>query len=560
MSNAHTASSADRDLEVYDAEGLSVETEDGPQTVTSGPGAPVEQTNPLGRHVTLATAVFLNCSQMIGVGVFSVPGVVLKGTGSIGLALILWLLVPLIAFAGLTIYNELASMFPNRSGGEVVFLEQAYPSPRFLVPISFAVTAILLSFSATASIVFAQYTLNAFDIERTPFRQNALAIGIVCLSACCVILSTKFSLKAMNAITFVKVLTLIGLALVGIAVLLGLTPVDNPYSNFDNPFEGSTNSVNAIALSIVKVNFSFVGWTNTFSVLSEIRSKDPARTARRAGYISLGLIAVLFFLINVAYIAAVPKDDIKNSGQLVAALFFDRVFGHSIARKLLPVTIALSCLGNILAVQVGRARVIREIARQGILPWADVIASTKPFGTPAVPVLIQVGLTIFVLVAPPAEDAFSFLLDLASYPNLIFGAATAFSIWIFRSRRKAAGLPSPPFKAWNLVVFVQLANCVFLLVMPWVPPPGGQGDVSFWYATYCVAGLALLGFCGLYYYVWIILLPRIGQYELVQETVQLDGGGLTNVLVRRYKAIRDNERSPLLMPIPSNGQIGQNPL
>lgn len=36
-------------------------------------------------------------------------------------------------------------MFPNRSGAEVVYLEQAYPKPKFLVPVSFAVTTVLLS-------------------------------------------------------------------------------------------------------------------------------------------------------------------------------------------------------------------------------------------------------------------------------------------------------------------------------------------------------------------------------------------------------------------------------
>ena len=47
--------------------------------------------------------------------------------------------------AALAVYTELASMFPNRSGAEVVYLEQAYPRPRFLVPVSFAVTTVLLS-------------------------------------------------------------------------------------------------------------------------------------------------------------------------------------------------------------------------------------------------------------------------------------------------------------------------------------------------------------------------------------------------------------------------------
>jgi hypothetical protein len=34
---------------------------------------------------------------------------------------------------------------PTRSGGEVVFLEQAYPRPRFFVPVTFAISTVLLS-------------------------------------------------------------------------------------------------------------------------------------------------------------------------------------------------------------------------------------------------------------------------------------------------------------------------------------------------------------------------------------------------------------------------------
>jgi hypothetical protein len=50
-----------------------------------------------------------------------------------------------ISEAGLLLYVELAGMFPNRSGAEVVYLEQAYPRPRFFVPTVFAISAVLLS-------------------------------------------------------------------------------------------------------------------------------------------------------------------------------------------------------------------------------------------------------------------------------------------------------------------------------------------------------------------------------------------------------------------------------
>lgn len=45
-------------------------------------------------------------------------------------------------------YLEFASYFPNRSGSEVVYLEQAYPRPKYFFPIAFAVQTVILSFSS----------------------------------------------------------------------------------------------------------------------------------------------------------------------------------------------------------------------------------------------------------------------------------------------------------------------------------------------------------------------------------------------------------------------------
>jgi len=54
--------------------------------------------------------------------------------------------------ASLLTFAELASMFPNRAGAEVVYLEQAYTRPRYLVSVTYAVTAVLISFVLHRSI------------------------------------------------------------------------------------------------------------------------------------------------------------------------------------------------------------------------------------------------------------------------------------------------------------------------------------------------------------------------------------------------------------------------
>lgn len=67
----------------------------------------------------------------------------------------------------------------------------------------------------------------------------------------------------------------------------------------------------------------------------------------------------------------------------------------------------------------------------------------------------------------------------------------AVGLYLVRYRRKRAYLPEPEFKAWNVLVVFNVLVQAYLVVMPWYPPVGGKGDVSFWYGTYCVTGVAM---------------------------------------------------------------------
>lgn len=502
----------------------------------------------MGYEVTLLSSVMLNLGQILGAGIYSVPGVILNSVGSIGLLFSFWLLAPLFALGGLMVYSEYASMFPKRSGAQVVYLEQAYPRPQFLVPVTFAVTSVLLSFGATNSIVFAQYALTIFDIPITSSRQTIIAVAVCAVGVAFVALSTKWSLRAVNFLTGLKVLSLVFLVFTGALVLGGFTHIRDPFANFRSPFSGSTTNPNSLATALVKTNFAFSGWQNAFNIIGEVHTRDPGRTVRKAGFLSLLLATCLFFFVNVAYVAAVPKDEISNSGQLIAALFFQHVFGEGFTAKILPIMVALSCFGNIIASTVGQARILREVARQGLLPYSSFFASTKPFGTPLAPLCLRYLLTAVVIVALPAQDAFNFLVDLSSYPNLVFNAATAIGLWLLRRRRMLTGLAPPKYRAKNIYVFLYLLSAVFLLIMPWVPPETGHGDVSFWYATYCVVGLGILALCGVYYWLWIVVLPWLGEYTIVEEVEQLEGGALTTRLTRKhYSSADDGEQQPLIV-------------
>lgn len=112
-------------------------------------------------------------------------------------------------------------------------------------------------------------------------------------------------------------------------------------------------------------------------------------------------------LCNVAYFAAVPKADILTAKTTTASLFFTAVFGSQ-AAKGLNILVILSAFGNLVTVLIGQSRLIREIGRQGVLPYPKFWVTTKPFGTPIGPYMLKWAMTVLMIVAPPAGDAFDF--------------------------------------------------------------------------------------------------------------------------------------------------------
>jgi hypothetical protein len=115
-------------------------------------GAPVETNSPLGYNAGPFFIIFLNVGKMIGTGVYSTPSSILKGTGSVGLSMIWWALGFVTSATSLAVYLEYMAYFPNRSGSEVVYLEQAFPRPRYFFPTTFAFQAVVLSFSSSNAI------------------------------------------------------------------------------------------------------------------------------------------------------------------------------------------------------------------------------------------------------------------------------------------------------------------------------------------------------------------------------------------------------------------------
>ncbi|KAF8706004.1 Amino acid permease, partial [Rhizoctonia solani] len=517
------------------------ESEDTGQELTAL--VPIEETSPLGYNVNFFNATLMNTSAMIGMGIFSTPSFILKSVGSVGLLISLYLLVPLITLAGLMVYIELTSMCGHkRSGAEVVYLEEAYPKPRFLLPTAFALVTALLSHAGVSSTVFAKHVLHGYDIEATPFRQRSIAIAMSTVAIWVCLFSNKWALRVNGIAAFFKIGCLVLISVTGLACLFGWTPVPNS-GNLRRPFDGSLYEANPFATSIVKVLYNFVGWNSILGLMAEVKGRHPVRTIQKAGITSVLITAFLFITTLLSFSIVLTKEELMNADEVLGAIFLRKVYGDTVATKLFPIFIGISTFGGIVSVTLYYGRMLREAGRQGMLPFATFWSRIGRFKTPYGPVLLKWALAVFLIIVTPAHDTVVFLIDLASYPALVFSLLVGCGVWILRHRRERLGLPEHAYKAPDFVVAVYVLQSIALLIMPWIPPKGGSkgGDVGFFYATYCVVAL-----CGFYYWVRFCALPQWLGYDLVEETISLPGGVKVMVLKKVYKESTESQEEPLL--------------
>ncbi|CAE6410754.1 unnamed protein product [Rhizoctonia solani] len=507
--------------------------------------APIEETSPLGYNVSFVNATLMNTSAMIGMGIFSTPSFILRSVGSVGMLIVLYMLVPLITLAGLMVYIEMTSMCGHkRSGAEVVYLEEAYPKPRFLLPTAFALITALLSHAGVSSTVFAKHVLDGYDIEVTPTRQKSIAIAMTTVAIWVCLFSNKWALRVNGVAAFFKVGCLILISMTGLATLLGWTSVPNS-GNLKHPFDGSLYEANPLATSAVKVLYNFVGWNSILGLMAEVKGRHPIRTIQRAGIASVLIAAFLFIATLLSFSVVLTKEELINANEVLGAMFLRKVYGDTVATKVFPLFIGISTFGGIVSVTLYYGRMLREAGRQGMLPFSTFWSRVGRFKTPYGPVLLKWALAVLLIIITPAKDTVVFLIDLASYPALVFSLLIGCGVWILRRRRQQLGLPEHTYRASNLVVLVYVLQSVALLIMPWIPPKDG-GDVGFFYATYCVVAVLLLLLCGLYYWIRFCALPEWLGYELVEEMVSFPGGVKVMALKKVYKENLEAQEEPLL--------------
>lgn len=123
--------------------------------------------------------------------------------------------------------------------------------------------------------------------------------------------------------------------------------------------------------------------------------------------------------------------------------------------------------------------------------------------------------------------------SLISYPLSIVNVFVSGGlIYIYLNRSRFPSW-SPGIKATlPVTIFFFLSN-VYLAIAPYIPPDAGESvykDLP--YYLHCVVAIGIFAVGALYYVGWAIVLPRIGKYTLIKETVVGSDGWSRSIFVR----------------------------
>jgi APA family basic amino acid/polyamine antiporter len=188
--------------------------------------------------------------------------------------------------------------------------------------------------------------------------------------------------------------------------------------------------------------YCYLGWNVAGYIASEIA--DPVRTLPRIMIGGTACVALVYLLLNLVYLYALPVTTLAEPPVLpVAEKAAAALWGPTVARWLAAL-LAVSIAGAVSAMVWAGPRVTWAMARDGVLtPW---LARLHPrTHVPVRAIVLQSGWASLLILTGTFEQ-------LVVYSGVVLAAFTALTVGtIFRLRHKAPHLIRPyrvPFYPW----------------------------------------------------------------------------------------------------------------
>jgi APA family basic amino acid/polyamine antiporter len=266
----------------------------------------------LKRSLTLPLLLFYGLGTVLGAGIYVLIGEV---AGAAGMASVwAFLLAGGVAAVTAASYAELSTRFPN-SAGAALYAEQAFASRILTLSVGFAVILTGIVSAATMSRGFAGYLQVLWEVP-----EAAAIIVLVLAMTALVAWGIKESVTVVAVITCIEIgglLLVVGLSGEAWAALPQRAP---ELFSFNMEFSG-------LIVGTVLAFYAFIGFEDMVNVAEEV--KDPRRNMPRAIFITLLLAAILYVLVAITALLALPLETLAGHKAPLAAVLEQRGPGYS---------------------------------------------------------------------------------------------------------------------------------------------------------------------------------------------------------------------------------------
>ena len=330
----------------------------------------------LRRDIGFAGSAFLSFNGVVGAGIFALPATLYAQFGlfSPWLFPLFGLLVLLVAAP----FARVAACFPV-SGGPVVYTAGFGPLVSFQTGWLYYV-ARMTALAANANVLVAYLAAFWAPLESGIGRAAAILALVAGLTAVNIV-GVRRAIRLLDALTLLKALPLLGMALAGLIV--AAEPLRWP---------AALPAIGEIEVAALLVLYAFVGFEN--SVVPAGETADARRTIPRALLLTLCGTALLYFLVQLAYVA-VMAPGAAGDAPMVA---FGAAVAGTAGAALLTAAAIFSLAGNLSASMTSSPRATFALAERDMLPrWFGVVSAR--FHTPANSILFMGTVTALLAVS-----------------------------------------------------------------------------------------------------------------------------------------------------------------
>jgi amino acid transporter len=437
------------------------------------------------KSLTVFDACTMIVGLIVGAGIFGTPPTVAGAMGDEYSMLAVWVAGGVFSIIGALCYAELVTAFPS-AGGEYHFIQRAYGRSLAFLYGWARMTVIVAGSIAVFAYLFGDYMSRVYSFGE---YSSAIWAGLIVM----VLTAVNYRGIEEGRITqnIFTVLEVSGLLLIIVAGLLLAAPPAPPPVAVAGAAAGGDPWYMGVGLgtAMLFVLLTYGGWNDAAYISAEVKGE---RNMVRALLIAISVVAVLYVLVNLAYVKGLGLHAMARSNA-VAADLLKAVWGP-MGEKIISIMVAIAALTSVNGSIIVGARCNYALGKDwpvfGFLGKWD-----ERSGSPRNAMLVQ-GVIAMALVAFGAWQKSGFT-ALVEYSQPVFwGFFLLIGIGLFVLRSKEPNAPRP-FRVplYPVIPAIFVCVCGYLLYKSLT-----------YHAMHALAGLGVLAIGGV-----ILVFARINE-------------------------------------------------